>query len=430
MYDHEWNPDYFVNPPAFTYVLNLVFTVWFGGRSGVSEVLAGDPSEVWVVARTTSAVMGTLAVWFLYLAGSRLVDRRVGLLAAALLTFSFLPVFYSHLALNDVPTLAPLCFGAVGRRGRAAPRPAAGLRDRRRRPGARRGDEVHGRHGPLPAAHRDGDPVRRPGRARGRRCAGSRSPADAPSRRSSSPTRTCVLDFPAFWDGITHQSSAAGGETQGKLGLTHGSGVFYYVWSFTWGLGWIPLLAAVAAIPLMWRDERRLRLGPRAGDAALRRVHGDAGALLRPLADPGLPVRLHPRGVRGDRPRRPRRRAVAALQADVPRRRRDPAARAGDRLLAAHRPGPVPRGHAQPRPRVDGRARRAEREGRRRAGRPGRLGAGHRQPVAAVAERQPVDEVPDVALDGRTPRTPTARRCPSPATSCTSRTSSGSSCPS
>jgi hypothetical protein len=67
-----------------------------------------------------------------------------------------------------------------------------------------------------------------------------------------------VLDFPAFWDGITHQSSAAGGETQGKLGLTHENGFVYYLWSFTWGLGWVPLFAAAAAIPLLWRDERRL----------------------------------------------------------------------------------------------------------------------------------------------------------------------------
>ena len=34
LYGHEWNPDYFVNPPAYTYVLHLVFSVWFGGRDG------------------------------------------------------------------------------------------------------------------------------------------------------------------------------------------------------------------------------------------------------------------------------------------------------------------------------------------------------------------------------------------------------------
>src|SRR5688500_20247765 len=91
MYQHEWNPDYFVNPPAFTYVLNLVFTVWFGGRGSVSELFASDPTEVWVVARATSAVLGTIAVWLLYLTGARLFDRRVGLLAAAIMAFAFLP---------------------------------------------------------------------------------------------------------------------------------------------------------------------------------------------------------------------------------------------------------------------------------------------------------------------------------------------------
>ena len=40
-------------------------------------------------ARVTAALCGTLAVWLLYLAGTRLFDRRVGLLAAGLLGVSF-----------------------------------------------------------------------------------------------------------------------------------------------------------------------------------------------------------------------------------------------------------------------------------------------------------------------------------------------------
>ena len=43
-----------------------------------------------------------------YLAGARLFHRTVGLLGAAIFGLAFLPVFYSHLALNDVPTLAPV----------------------------------------------------------------------------------------------------------------------------------------------------------------------------------------------------------------------------------------------------------------------------------------------------------------------------------
>jgi hypothetical protein len=67
-----------------------------------------------------------------------------------------------------------------------------------------------------------------------------------------------LLDFPAFWDGITHQSNASGSNTQGKLGLVHENGWGYYLWTFTWGLGWVPLMAALGAIPRLWRDERLL----------------------------------------------------------------------------------------------------------------------------------------------------------------------------
>ena len=56
-------------------------------------------------------------MWLLYLAGARLFGRAVGLLAAALLAFSFLAVFYSHLALNDVPTLAPIALSLWGTAG-------------------------------------------------------------------------------------------------------------------------------------------------------------------------------------------------------------------------------------------------------------------------------------------------------------------------
>src|SRR4051812_14117652 len=34
LYGHGWNPGYFVNPPAFTYILHVIFAVWFGGSRG------------------------------------------------------------------------------------------------------------------------------------------------------------------------------------------------------------------------------------------------------------------------------------------------------------------------------------------------------------------------------------------------------------
>jgi hypothetical protein len=67
LFGHDLNPHYFVNPPAFTYLLHGVFAVWFGGRQGVSDAYATDPEAVFVVARLTAAVLGTIAVGLVYL---------------------------------------------------------------------------------------------------------------------------------------------------------------------------------------------------------------------------------------------------------------------------------------------------------------------------------------------------------------------------
>ena len=116
-FSHDYNPQYFLNPPAYSYLLHLVFELWFGSADAVRRAYASDPTEVFVVARVVAAVLGTLAVWLTYLAGERLFNRTVALLGAAIFGLAFLPVFYSHLALNDVPTLAPVALALYGTAG-------------------------------------------------------------------------------------------------------------------------------------------------------------------------------------------------------------------------------------------------------------------------------------------------------------------------
>ena len=116
MFGHSLNPDYFINPPAFTYVIHALFTVrWGTDPAAVGGAFAADPTEAFALARAASAFLGALAVSLTAIAGARLFDdRRTGILAGALLAVAFLPVHYSHFALNDAPTLAPLAAGLVG----------------------------------------------------------------------------------------------------------------------------------------------------------------------------------------------------------------------------------------------------------------------------------------------------------------------------
>ena len=119
MFGHDLDPRLLRQParPTRTCCTSL-FGVWLRRRDGVSEAFAGDPTDgVHDRPRASRRCSARSPSGCSYLAGKRLVDRAVGLLAAALLAVAFLPVFYAHLALNDVPTLAPLCLALSGAAG-------------------------------------------------------------------------------------------------------------------------------------------------------------------------------------------------------------------------------------------------------------------------------------------------------------------------
>jgi 4-amino-4-deoxy-L-arabinose transferase-like glycosyltransferase len=195
-------------------------------------------------------------VWLLYLAGARLVDRRVGLLAAGIMAVAFLPVFYSKLALNDVPTLVGVCvalWGTAGilRFGRARDYVFAGIGL-----GLACATKYTGGIVLLAILGAVGAQFAASG-GKGFAARGLAIAAGASLVMFLVANPYSVLDFSAFWEGLTHQSDASG-DAAGKLGLTQKNGYVYYLWSFGWGLGWLPLIFAVGGAVRLWFDESRL----------------------------------------------------------------------------------------------------------------------------------------------------------------------------
>jgi hypothetical protein len=248
-FGHDLNPRYFLNPPGYSYLLHIVFELWFGSADAVNRAYATDPTSLFVVARVVAAVLGTLSVWLVYLAAGRFFNRTIGLLAAAIMSVAFLPVFYSHLALNDVPTLAPVALSLYG---------IAGVMRR----GRRRDYAIAGIGIGLAAATKYTGGITM-------LCLLAAFVCDAAGESFFQSARRLgmalvlalaafvianpysVLDFSSFQGGVNSQASLAAGADPVKLGTTPGSGITYYLWTFTWGFGWGPTLAAVGGAALL-----------------------------------------------------------------------------------------------------------------------------------------------------------------------------------
>ncbi len=258
MFGHDLNPHYFANPPAFTYVLHYLFAIAYGGTVGVRHAFALDPQEVYTLARIAAAVLGVAALWLLYATGARLFGRAAGLLAAAIEAVAFLPVFYAHLALNDVPTLAPLTLSLLGtagvlRKGRKRDYLLAGV----------------GLGLACASKYTAGVALVPFAAAVAVRVLDGRASAVAPAAIGVALSAAAallaflianpfsLLDYKSFHSELIHQSTLSA-ESQGKLGAPRQGGFAYYLWSLTWGLGWAPALAALGGAATVWRREPRL----------------------------------------------------------------------------------------------------------------------------------------------------------------------------
>jgi 4-amino-4-deoxy-L-arabinose transferase-like glycosyltransferase len=114
MFWQDFDPGYYQNPAAYTYLVYGLLRVMYGPLGflfdlpfgNVTEQFAKDPTEIWVAARTLAALLCMVGVLATYWAARRLWGVREGLVAAALLSFAFLPVAYSRVAVTDVGALA------------------------------------------------------------------------------------------------------------------------------------------------------------------------------------------------------------------------------------------------------------------------------------------------------------------------------------
>lgn len=128
-------PTFFMNLMLPGLALYYVYARGQGIIGPLADVRATAPG-FYLVGRYHSAVLGTLTIPLAYLLGKRLLGdergRRAGLIAAAIVTFSFIHMRQSHYAVTDVPTGAVvtgalLAIAGVLHRGSARDYLAAGF---------------------------------------------------------------------------------------------------------------------------------------------------------------------------------------------------------------------------------------------------------------------------------------------------------------
>ena len=309
MFWQDFDPGYYQNPAAYTYlVYGLLRVDVRAARLRSSTCPSGtSPSSS---ARTPPrsgwppAPWPRCSAWWAWWppTGPRgaLWGAREGLVAAAVLSFAFLPVAYSRVAVTDVGSMigvALALYGSVraheeGRlRHYALAGAAAGLAMAFKYT-AGLALLPAGHRGALPAA---GRPCPRRGRP-GRRC--GRSP------RWCSSCSTPTWPGPSTPGGPTFATRPRWPRTSRSRARTSG-GAGYYLESLSWGLGW----AARAGGAGGGRDRAAAPPGARAdpgrGAGGAVRLPEPAGPLLRALAAARLPGAGHA-GRGGARARRGR----------------------------------------------------------------------------------------------------------------------------
>ena len=255
MFWQDFDPGYYQNPSAYTYLVYALLRVMYGPLGFVFELPFGNvtdqfdksPTEIWIAARVLAAALCMAGVAATYWAARRLWGVREGLVAAAVVAFAFLPVAYSRIALTDVGSLTGVVLSLAF---------AVRAYDRRNLidfalAGVCAGLAVAFKYTAglalLPIAIAALTQLR----AQPRRAGGGLAVAllcAAVVFVVLNPYLFGSVD--AWWSDLRDQAEVAA--DQPKPGQESG-GVSYYLDSLTWGLGWAAALAALAGAVLELR---------------------------------------------------------------------------------------------------------------------------------------------------------------------------------
>ena len=292
MFGGGLDPGYYQNPAAFTYLIHAVLRLLYGSWPGIGSILelpletvttqfAFDPTPIWSVARALAAVLSIAGVAAVFWVGRRLWDTRVGLIAAATLSFAFLPVVYGRIAVTDAGTLLAVALSVYA----AVRVHEGGERRHYLLAGAMTGLAIGFKYTAgllllalllavalraLALAAGPRTPRALGARVRAGGVRGAARAAGALRRRPEAVSLVLGLVVAGAVFFVTNpffflnpvsalyqlktQAEAAGGAE--KLGQTSQSGFVAYLVSLTWGLGFAALAAALAGAVVLWRRDR------------------------------------------------------------------------------------------------------------------------------------------------------------------------------
>jgi dolichyl-phosphate-mannose-protein mannosyltransferase len=257
MFREGFDPSYYQNPSAYTYLVYALLRVMYGPLGSVFDLRFGnvsdqfnkDPTQIWIAARSLAAVLCMAGVAGTYVAARRIWGTREGLVAAAVLAFAFLPVAYSRVAVTDVGALLGVAlsiWGAIRAReeGRLVHFALAG---------AAAGLALSFKYTaglallPLGIAA-----LARLRMDRGRALLGLALAAACALAVFVVLNPYLLLNFHRFVDDLHGQADVTANEP--KPGQESG-GVSYYLHSLTWGLGWAAGIAALAGAVIELRRD-------------------------------------------------------------------------------------------------------------------------------------------------------------------------------